>query len=646
LKFFSFDIESNGFAELRIGKGGEVQKEATKVHLLVLRHPAGVKVYRNNRKMNTLREGFEELMQADVIFGHNCIMHDLPILRRLVAPDYKGKQPKVFDTLIAARLLYPDAQFHPFGGNSLEDWGRELRIFKMPFKGPWDEWSQEMEDYCIHDTAVSEAIRKFIMPKLIPFKAALKIELRVAEIIAAQCENGVRIDVDTAETLIEKLEIEKAATLDALCKAFPPRIKQMKKRWWLSPDDEQWDTKKSAMGAGWRDGELTYGAFKTKEHPFNPGSTKQIAERLKEKYGYIAPLTKPDKNGNGGGNPSIVEEELLGMEYPEANFLLRYQMAEKRLQHLGDWVVRARASRTPGIIHPQINTCGAATSRMTHQQPNQTACPKVKTKKDAEGKEHPLTGFEGRYGWECRSLWGPTREGWVQIGADASGLELRMLANRLWQFDKGAYAKIVLEGDVHTENQKAGNLDTRPQCKETIYAYLYGAGDEKIGYVISDHASLSPEQRTRYKGKTKPSVGRVFRNTFEKKIPALAQLVALCKSAANRPGYIVLLDGRHAPTRSPHSALNTMLQGDGAVVCKWALVIAAAYLAKHGYRPGQDYALMLNAHDEAQAEAPPENAQFVGEVLAWAYAEAGRILKVRVPLAGEFKIGSNWAECH
>lgn len=630
MKTYVFDIEGNGLAELVIDRKGQIHKECDKIHLIVLRsYPDGkVKVYRCNDEEDTIAQGVVELCSADLIVGHNILQFDLPMLKRLYGAEPKGK---VFDTLVGARLLYPDAKNHPFGGNSVEMFAKLFGSKKVGKEiTDWSRWTPLMEKRCINDTEVQRRIFDYIKPKLRRFKTAFKIEHKVAEIIARQQENGVNIDIERAEELIEFMQIEQAECLDLLHAMFPPTEIQMKSRWWVDPmTGEKFGTKKSAP----KDVQiwLEKGPHKCKYIPFNPGSTKQIADRLREKYGYAAPTTE-------AGNPSITEETLLSLPYDEAKLLLRYGMAEKRLQHLTDWVRRARSSRTPGRIHPSINSCGAATGRGTYQQPNQTACPKVRT--DDNG---PVMGFEGRYGYEMRSLWTP-RSGWLMVGGDASGLQLRCLGHALARWDKGAYAKEVVEGDIHTLNMKVGDLDTRDQSKTTIYAYLFGAGDEKIGTTIADHPSLSEVQRKKYKGKSRAKIGSTFRKKFESRIAALGHLSHWCKQCASEKGFIPLIDGRHAPIRSAHSALNTLLQGDEAVIMKLAMIILDNEVRKRGWEAR--CAQMLWPYDELQWEAEPEIAEDIGKLIPWAIQEAGRRLNYRCQLDGDYKVGKNWAETH
>jgi len=257
-----------------------------------------------------------------------------------------------------------------------------------------------------------------------------------------------------------------------------------------------------------------------------------------------------------------------------------------------------------------VNTNGTVSGRMSHSKPNVAQVPAVRAE----------------FGKRMRSLFGPTQEGWVQVGADASGLELRMLAHFLAAYDGGEYGKIILEGDVHTYNQKAAGLDTRDQAKTFIYATLYGAGAGKIGSITGGGAQT----------------GQALKDNFERSLPALVKLknsLSIKVARRNLKG----LDGRPLPVRSDHMALNLLLQSAGAVVMKQALIHLDEILSTKC--PGQ-YAYMANVHDEFQLECDPSVASTVGEAAVAAIALAGETLNIRIPLDGEFKVGHSWADCH
>src|SRR5690606_28269302 len=197
-----------------------------------------------------------------------------------------------------------------------------------------------------------------------------------------------------------------------------------------------------------------------------------------------------------------------------------------------------------------VNTIGAVTGRCTHSNPNIAQVP----------------GVGSPYGKECRELF-CVDEGYKLVGADASGLELRCLAHYMARYDGGAYAKILLEGDIHTENQKAAGLPTRDDAKRFIYSFLYGAGDAKIGQIIG-------------KGE---AAGKKLKENFLKRTPALKRLREDVAAAVKKRGYLIGIDGRKLHVRSEHAALNTLLQSAGALLVKQATVNLYRELSRRGY---------------------------------------------------------------
>ena len=187
------------------------------------------------------------------------------------------------------------------------------------------------------------------------------------------------------------------------------------------------------------------------------------------------------------------------------------------------------------------------------------------------------------------------------------------------------FTNVLLEDDIHTRNQLAAGLDTRPQAKTFIYAFLYGAGDAKIGSIVGGTAKDGNRLRRRF-----------LRNT-----PALEGLRERVGQAA-RKGYLVGLDGRRLWIRSEHSALNTLLQAAGAIVMKKALVLLDDYATQHKI----DYKFIGNIHDEIQSEVVTEQAEKYGWLAVECIKAAGLSFELRCPLDGEYQIGSTWSETH
>jgi DNA polymerase I-like protein with 3'-5' exonuclease and polymerase domains len=508
------------------------------------------------------------LDSCDLIIMHNGICFDAPVLRKNW--NITMKQSQMFDTLVLSRLLSPSLE----GGHSLAAWGGRLGFPKGDFND-WDAgYSAEMEAYCIQDTLVTEKLYLHLTNELTRNKfeeRSIKLEHNVQAVIAKQEESGFKLNERNAIILLSTLQNKLVVLETELQNIFPT---------------------KTIL----RVSEKTGKPLKPIIEPFNPGSRKQIGERLQEK-GW-----KPDKYTETG-QPIVDEGTLEGLDFPEAKAIAEYLLLQKRIAQIQSWL---KVVQPDGRVRGKVITNGAVTGRMTHHSPNMAQVPSCGSP----------------YGEDCRDLW-IVEKGYKLVGIDASGLELRMLAHYM---EDDAYIYEVTQGDIHTANQKAAGLETRSQAKTFIYAFLYGAGAAKIGKVVG--AGAREGQKL---------IDSFLENT--PKLRALREKVArICKSSGSLPG----LDGRRLYIRSDHAALNTLLQGAGAIVMKQALVILDERLSKLGV----DYKFVANVHDEWQIEVAEAYADMVGKLGVQAIEEAGRVLKMRCPLTGEYKVGNSWKETH
>jgi DNA polymerase-1 len=287
------------------------------------------------------------------------------------------------------------------------------------------------------------------------------------------------------------------------------------------------------------------------------------------------------------------------------------------------------------VLYGSVNPNGAVTGRMTHSKPNIAQTPKPST---------------SSYGEECRALFGP-RRGMVQVGCDAEGLEARNLGHYMARWDGGAYGRAIVEGnkdegtDVHTVNQRALGLRKRDSAKTWLYAFMYGAGDYKLGTIVIE--DMEPEERRKYKTKNAiVALGKRTRQMIAKNIPALAKLVDAVKKRVRDNGKLTGLDGRPLYSRSEHSALNLLLQSAGAVIMKKALVMFHTEAQARGHVVDVDFGYLLNVHDEVQIEAKPEIADELGTLMADCIHKAGEYFHFRCPLAGAWEKGNSWLETH
>ena len=540
-------------------------------------------------------EGLQKYLEScTLIIMHNGINFDGPVLKK----NWKitMKKTQVCDTLVISRLFSPSLE----AGHSLQAWGERLGHYKAPYKKIWswmtskpliieDEKGKKVDQshlafnepvmsalvwYCVQDTKVTAELYNHLTKEMSHdySKESIKLEHEVAFIIAEQERNGFRFDEAKALQLLSVLKTK----LDAICvemqSIFPAKVTSGR-------------------------------THKTHGRPlpdivedFNPGSRKQIAERLIEK-GW-----KPSKFTEKGS--IIVDETTLeGIDIPEAKAIAEYLMLQKRIAQVESWI---DAIQTDGRVHGQVITNGAVTGRMTHHSPNMAQVP----------------NSGSPYGPECRELW-TVKKGYKLVGIDASGLELRMLAHYM---KDDAYTTEVVSGDIHTANQKAAGIETRNQAKTFIYAFLYGAGSAKIGSIVGGSSKEGQALITRF-----------LRNT--PRLRALREKVSrLYVQKAWLPG----LDGRKLLVRSEHSALNTLLQGAGAIAMKQALVIFNKRLRQSQI----DYKFVANVHDEWQVEVEENRADEVGKLGVQSITDAGVVLNMRCPLSGEYRVGNNWKETH
>ena len=337
---------------------------------------------------------------------------------------------------------------------------------------------------------------------------------------------------------------------------------------------------------------------KTKYIPFNIGSRQQIADRIM-KLGW-----KPKQHTDKGS--IIINEAVLdAINLPEARKFSRFFLLQKRIVLIKSWI--KACNDKDGRVHGRVMTLKTITGRMSHNSPNMAQIPAVRSP----------------YGKECRECWTVSNPHTHSIvGTDASGLELRCLAHLM---DDAPFTEILLTGDIHTHNMKMAGLTDRDQAKTFIYAFMYGAGATKIGQIVGAGAKEGGQLITKFLT-SMPSLKRVRD--------------AVVKASAR--GKIKGIDGRLLYIRSPHSALNTLLQGAGAVVCKVWLI----RMIKRINTAGVDAKLVASIHDEYQFEVLTKDVEKFGQITKDAMKDTEIQLQMKCPLDSEWKVGKTWAETH
>ena len=430
-----------------------------------------------------------------------------------------------------------------------------------------------MIEYCIRDVELLEKVYDRLLKEKQQYgfsDRCFEIEHKVAALITKQERRGFKLDVPKCMVLLAGFSDRMGRIEQELQQVFPPITTE-------------------------RYSEKTGKRLKDDVEVFNPGSRQQIAKRLMS-LGW-KPTKKTEK-----GSVIVDEGTLDGVDIPEAKLIAEYLMLQKRYAQVKSWT---DAVEEDGRVRGKVITNGAVTGRMTHHSPNMAQIP----------------SSSSPFGRECRDCW-TVNEGYKLVGADASGLELRMLAHYMKDKD---YVKEVIEGDIHTKNQIAAGLQTRPQAKTFIYAFLYGAGASKIGSIVGGGARE----------------GETLIKSFLDNTPALKTLRTKVERMAEK-GYLPGLDGRKLFVRSAHSALNTLLQGAGAIVMKQAMIILDGKIRKEEL----DAHFVVNVHDEWQLEVLEKDAERVGRLAVESLEETTKELDLFCPLTGEYKVGSTWADTH
>ena len=517
---------------------------------------------------------------AEKIVMHNGVGFDAPVLNRLARTNIR--LPQIEDTLIMSQLYNPERM----NGHSLDSWGKRLGYNKIEFHD-FSKFTNEMLIYCKRDVELTHKVYNHLKLEGKNFSDySLRLEHDIRSIVSKQEKNGFYLDQQKAMELRAKLEDQAEDIEKNVHKTFPPLKRE-----------EEFVPKVNNKTRGYEKG---VPFTKVSYEKFNLASRKQIAERLMM-LGW-----KPDKFTDK--NSPIVDEGVLSKitNIPEAKLIAKYLLLKKRTSQISSWL--DEVSNTTGRVHGRVLTLRCVSGRMSHNSPNMAQVPATYSP----------------FGKECREVWTTDKpDTHVIFGTDASGLELRMLAHYI---DTPDYTNEILNGDIHTKNMNMAGLTNRDQAKTFIYAFLFGAGAKKISTIV---------------GSKDLTLGKKLIDKFLSELPRLKSFRSQVEEAA-QSGKVRGLDGRLFNVRSAHKAVNTIIQGAGAIACK----VWLRNMMKHVYKKGLDVKLIASIHDEYQFEVNKNDIQSMGEVVKLSIKETTEQLNLKCPLDAEFKTGSSWADTH
>jgi len=555
-----------------------------------------------------IKEGLEMLCEAEELVAHNGLGYDFKVIEKLYPSwPFKGKRT---DTLVLSRLIRADLKNEDFGYNwandvmpkkfygshGLKAWGMRLNsrisgsenFLKGDYDGGWEHWSQDMQDYCEQDVRVTMALYDF-----------LKTDKQTPEAIDLAHEiSAIADDIGNAGWTFDEVKAGKLyAELCTKREELDHDLQDLFEPWEIY---ETFIPKRSNKRLGYVEG---VPFIKTKTVTFNHNSRRHIEFCLTKKYGWKPVKTTPQGH-------AIIDDVVLGtLDYPEAKKLSELFLIQKRIGQLAEgpqaWMKKVDSD---GKLRHRIISPSTRTLRCTHIQPNLSQVPAVRLP----------------YGKQCRELF-TVPAGYSLVGSDLSGIEIRLFAHFLSLYDGGDYAKIILESDIHSFNQKATGLATRDQAKTWLYATLYGAGDAKVGSIVGKGAKE----------------GKRLKDNFIEAVPAYGQLKKNVEKAASK-GFIKTLGSNRIKVNSSHTSLNSLLQSAGAVICsKWV-----ALVSKEIKEQKLDCTIVGWIHDEVQIAVRKGQEDYVGDLARRCAKEAGEAYKLRIPIDAEYSVGRSWADTH
>ena len=420
------------------------------------------------------------------------------------------------------------------------------------------------------------------MRPLPPLSDWLTLEHQVAQILTQQEIHGWYFDERAARELESTLRREYEETTQLLRNRHP------------FVKGSEFTPKRANKRSGYVEG-----ATLTKLKEFNPTSRDHISWILQTHYGWT-----PSSLTNSG--KAVIDETVLkDIGSDTALAFLKLLDLTKQLGMISEGVnAWQKLVTTSSRIH---HHCSVATStfRCSHRKPNLSQVPSNEN---------------------FRKLF-KASPNMVMCGADLSGIELRILSHYLAKFDGGRYAKILINGDIHQTNADRIGI-TRSQVKTVTYAFLYGAGDAKIG--VSYDKQLSKDKAS--------AKGKEIRKAYVDAIPGLKELLEGVHKASEK-GYVLGIDKRRILVDSKHKSLNYLLQGSAAVIAKRWMVLANENLPKTARQ-------LAFIHDELQFEVQPEEVDTLKFLLELTAVQAGEYYKLRCPIAAESKHGNDWSEVH
>ena len=618
MKTLVFDIETNGLLH-----------ELDTILCLVTQDPGSgdINVYSDSLGHDSIAAGLRALSTADNLVGHNILGFDLLALNTVHGFQPRPEQ-KVFDTWIISQVMaYKRNHKHGLAG-----WGERFGFEKDEW-GSTVDWpnavvSQKMIDYCVRDVELNTKVWHQLLNEVNGLaetkpliREGLRVEHDVARFNSMIKTRGWQFDMDKAQQHLNTLT-KMMIDIEYCIVPVLPQIKTTIDKEPKTPKYTKagWYTATTArMLSEYLGRRIIPEDAMSDNPPIQPG---EFFQRIEIEDGNM-------------GNMECVKDYLfsIGWEPDEYNHKPYFENGKKlwkrmgpkltttSLEKLGDtgrmideyYTLRSRRSVLEGWIalaskdgrlRGNMWTCGTPTFRCRHEVIAN------------------LPAVDAVFGRELRELF-IAEPGYKVVGADSSGNQFRALCHYA---NDPNLTKQVLDGDIHQFNANIIGTDRRT-AKSWIYAFLFGAGDAKLGKVLTNVSNKT--------------IGKKSRDKYASQIPGLGDLITRVQHLVKHQGWLPGLDGRAIFVGSDFQALNYLLQAAEAVTCKAAV----------SYAMNKIQAEELNAypalfyHDEQAWVVAAEDADRVKEILEESFREGPKSFGVTI-MDGEGQIGQTYADVH
>ena len=602
------DLEANGLLEV-----------ATKIHCGVFKDIQTNKLYKfTPANIDKMCEWLDK--NASALIFHNGTGFDFPVMKKIYGWEYKGKK---IDTLIMSRVLNPQRLLPPHcpnkraGPHSIEAWGYRVGRGKPEYTD-WDEYDEDMLHRCTEDVEILHLVFKKLCEdaKKANWKPALALSQELFENLQKQEEYGWKVDEPYMDFCIHQLQ----HWIDMIDKVIEPYLPAKVEQYGVEvkkPFKKNGELAKISTDWGYVKGQVGGPFTRIKFRKVDPNSNKEVKEMLLT-WGWQPLEWNYDDEGNKRSAKMSKDEEFIGVNGKLGKLIARRVQCRQRKGILDGWKLLIRKDGTIPSIVAQL----AATGRAMHR--------------NIVNVPHAGSFF----GKQMRKIFS-SREHKILVGVDSDACQIRMLASRM---NDDEYTESIRSGekskgtDMHSVNQRRAGLPTRDAAKTFFYAYLFGAGNAKLGKALSCSESEAGKIRER------------FDAGFPKLVQLRDRLTAEWRKTAKKStgnwgdvrysdGYITGLDGRPIRVPSEHQILVYLLQSDEAIYMTHVYNTICKELG-HLCKPLCWY------HDEVNVECSPENAEEVKQKMEVIFSRVGEELGINIEMPGNGLIGKNWFDIH